>query len=477
MDAGIGRFFGPAGNLDRSRAYRVRKFSCDARRQLDEAPVNQLINRGAGMMTSSTDLYRDTLYEEVWEMPMIELGKKYGISRAAVKWACIDLRVPLPPLGYWGGRAAGRPPERQPLSQPIPGQAVSISLKAISEKFAARTAPKPPAPRVPKIAKHKDRRSLVERVFGVHEHHDDEPVATPPILPDGQVWHPALKTLKNQLQEKAAEAVKMKKADDWRRAHPGKPYSSGEGSTFGWAFFCSAGQILTGRDKAPTRLTLATYGRGLLLLNAVFHGAAANGFEARVDKGSTHICLAKDKAEVRLRLIEKLRKTNQRQMGSFGRESGNEHLLTPTGHLELTIEQQGLGASLIKDSPETPLEDQIAKIQEAIEFRYQRSCIAVEQWRIRDLEFKAAEAKRQEENRRREEERRRAEEERKRRELLAAEVENWRKAESLRLYLFELDRRIREGEAPAAGYEEWRRWAVSVVDDLDSPRIMKVLKG
>jgi hypothetical protein len=131
------------------------------------------------------------------------------------------------------------------------------------------------------------------------------------------------------------------------------------------------------------------------------------------------------------------------------------------------------GASLIKDSPETRLEDKLAKIQEVIEFRHQRSFVAIEERRIRDMQFKQAEAKRQEESRLREEQKRRAEEERKRRDSLAVEVESWRRAESLRIYLAELDRRLQEGQVPAAGYEEWKRWAESVLEDLDSPRIKK----
>lgn len=40
---------------------------------------------------------RDWLYEQVWKVPMAELGKKFGVSRETVKIACIQLNVPLPP--------------------------------------------------------------------------------------------------------------------------------------------------------------------------------------------------------------------------------------------------------------------------------------------------------------------------------------------------------------------------------------------
>lgn len=52
-------------------------------------------------------LGRGELYELVWQVPMIELGKRYGVSRDAIRWACFQLRVPLPPQGYWGSLRAG----------------------------------------------------------------------------------------------------------------------------------------------------------------------------------------------------------------------------------------------------------------------------------------------------------------------------------------------------------------------------------
>ncbi len=422
-------------------------------------------------MTLPTEIYRDTLYEEVWQMPMIELGKKYGISRAAVKWACIELRVPLPPLGFWGARAAGRPPERQPLPQPMPGQPTAISLKVVSEKFATRATP---APRVLNSRKQKDRRSLVERVFGVQPPKDDKLSAMPPVLPKGQLWHSALRPLKTLLEEQATDAVKMKRRYDWEQGHPGKKYPYNDGASHGWEYFNQNGRLLhLTHRKSAVRLTLETYHRGLIILNAIFHATQDRGFKVKVAERWTRIYFVRDGAQVEMRLIERRQAIDRERVGAFAKSLPIERHFTPTDRLEIFIKEQGPGTSTLKDTPESPLENQVDKILEAIEFRYQRSRIAVEEWRIRDLEFKEAEAKSEEERRLREEEKRRAEEEQKRRDLLAVEVENWRKAESLRLYLCELDRRIQEGEAPAAGYEEWRRWAESVVEDLDTPRIKK----
>ncbi|MGS1052072.1 hypothetical protein ACVCIC_25245 [Burkholderia glumae] len=64
------------------------------------------------------DIDRKTLYDEVWQIPMIELAKRYRVSRPTIKWACEELAVPLPPQAYWIHRARGhliaKPP---PLSR------------------------------------------------------------------------------------------------------------------------------------------------------------------------------------------------------------------------------------------------------------------------------------------------------------------------------------------------------------------------
>jgi hypothetical protein len=59
---------------------------------------------------------RDLLYDEVWKQPMWTLAKKYGISDVGLAKACRKLGVPLPGLGYWAKKAAGKKvPKRPPL--------------------------------------------------------------------------------------------------------------------------------------------------------------------------------------------------------------------------------------------------------------------------------------------------------------------------------------------------------------------------
>ncbi len=82
-------------------------------------------------MIAQFDIHRDTLYDEVWQTPMIELGKKYGVSRATIKWACQQLHVALPPQAYWIHRKRGHLLARPQLLPALPGQPMTISRAAL----------------------------------------------------------------------------------------------------------------------------------------------------------------------------------------------------------------------------------------------------------------------------------------------------------------------------------------------------------
>ncbi|WP_322060187.1 hypothetical protein [Paraburkholderia sp. J63] len=113
------------------------------------------------------------------------------------------------------------------------------------------------------------------------------------------------------------------------------------------------------------------------------------------------------------------------------------------------------------------MEQQFERIFEAVELRYERSVATVAEWAQRNLDWKAAELRRQEEERQRKEAQQRAEQERQRKEKLFAEAENWSKAGVLRAYLDMLDTRLGNGGKAMEGYANWRKWAQTVIDELD----------
>jgi ankyrin repeat protein len=63
---------------------------------------------------------REQLYEKVWSQPMRILAQQYGVSDVCLARVCRLLRVPLPGLGYWAKRAAGRATKNRPPLPPLP---------------------------------------------------------------------------------------------------------------------------------------------------------------------------------------------------------------------------------------------------------------------------------------------------------------------------------------------------------------------
>lgn len=58
---------------------------------------------------------REELFRQVWEKPMTEVAKRFGISDVGLKKACKRLEVPSPPRGYWARLHAGYEPKKSKL--------------------------------------------------------------------------------------------------------------------------------------------------------------------------------------------------------------------------------------------------------------------------------------------------------------------------------------------------------------------------
>lgn len=52
---------------------------------------------------------RETLYKEIWLVPVTEVAKRYGVSDVAIRMVCQSLDIPTPPVGYWAKLRAGKP--------------------------------------------------------------------------------------------------------------------------------------------------------------------------------------------------------------------------------------------------------------------------------------------------------------------------------------------------------------------------------
>lgn len=70
-------------------------------------------------------LEREVLYREIWERPIREVAKAYGLSDVGLAKACRRLGVPRPPRGYWAKLEAGQKP-RVPRLLPAKGETQAV---------------------------------------------------------------------------------------------------------------------------------------------------------------------------------------------------------------------------------------------------------------------------------------------------------------------------------------------------------------
>ena len=71
---------------------------------------------------------RKELYDLVWKEPRTHLAKRIGLSDVAIAKACRKAGIPMPPLGYWAKKAAGKRVSQRPLPPRDPGVDDEIKL-------------------------------------------------------------------------------------------------------------------------------------------------------------------------------------------------------------------------------------------------------------------------------------------------------------------------------------------------------------
>lgn len=60
------------------------------------------------MPSETQNFEREKLYEEIWSEPVSKVAKRYQISDVGLRKICVNLHIPVPPLGYWAKIAAGQ---------------------------------------------------------------------------------------------------------------------------------------------------------------------------------------------------------------------------------------------------------------------------------------------------------------------------------------------------------------------------------
>ncbi len=80
---------------------------------------------------------REELFEQVWQTPMTQLAKEYGISDVGLAKVCKRMEVPRPPRGYWAKVEAGRAPPK-PKLKPLTKQGIdSVVITPVGDSYPA----------------------------------------------------------------------------------------------------------------------------------------------------------------------------------------------------------------------------------------------------------------------------------------------------------------------------------------------------
>lgn len=72
---------------------------------------------GDTMEKKTVTFQRDALYQEIWEISLSKVAKKYNVPYDKLRAACVKVGIPLPTQSYWGNLQVGKPVQKTPLPE------------------------------------------------------------------------------------------------------------------------------------------------------------------------------------------------------------------------------------------------------------------------------------------------------------------------------------------------------------------------
>lgn len=231
-----------------------------------------------------------------------------------------------------------------------------------------------------------------------------------------------------------------------------------------WVTFLSTGQVLCpSRKTSVLKASLVGFIRGLQLLSELATRLSHEGFAVKMMDDQARLQAKKDGEEIRIRLTERKPKPVEPSPIWSGILA---NMPTPTGKFSIHFESGSGHSSVVSDEQEMDLEDNWPRVVSAAlqEHEHAKSWAITRDGSNRQLE---------EERRVRAAAEHRAEaarldrvEEDKRREALIVEAGAWQAADAIRAYLRHLDQ-CSGAKPPSREYEDWRKWAGAVADEMD----------
>lgn len=376
---------------------------------------------------------REELYEQAWREPMTRLAKRYGVSDVALAKTCRTLNVPVPPRGHWAKLRHGKPSPTPPLPPADPKAAQGVDITASSKVGTTKDEPVVAAA-IAAEARPENRVVVTERLRDPHPtvrataaaltgaQVDGYGMITPRVLPEA-AREPAPLAIRVSPAMRAralrlADALLKALGARGHRLHPGTrpdPRQGGRGET---------PAVVVEDERIPFLI------------------------EEKADRRA-HVPTAAE--------LNELKRLPWRTPPKW------DHV--PSGKLSLRIDVGVYWTDGIRkrwsDRRERVIEDSLNEIIVA----FVEVGAALRRHRAEEAR---KEAERQERARQHQEAERRRKAEEARRKNLEARADAWARAETVRRFVAEVERRARaNGQTPSPELRRWLSWAEAHAERLD----------
>ena len=89
------------------------------------------------MVKDTKSISRIELYKQVWETPVTQLAKTYGLSDVGFAKICKKYNIPRPPRGYWAKKASGQYMQKLPLPKRSSEEIIEICPNISNQMMGA----------------------------------------------------------------------------------------------------------------------------------------------------------------------------------------------------------------------------------------------------------------------------------------------------------------------------------------------------
>ncbi|MFC7513876.1 hypothetical protein ACFQUU_02540 [Herbaspirillum sp. GCM10030257] len=287
---------------------------------------------------------RESLYNDVWQFPMTQLAKRYGLSDNGLRKVCKALAIPLPERGHWAKVSAGQTIKSKFLP-PFDGPTQFISRPDPASKSTERNS-------IEQIW-------LKERIAFEREAEHQIVVEMSLRRP-----HPLVRDCRRVVDQARKNLESARKKAEKAKRSQSKKHREPDFSIFdshSWSHYESHGYLEIPDSVLPLRVSLESADRALCIWDTLLKAAESRGFECQLTKA--RLTLKLDAIEVDLRMSEELKQV----IGSTSGMSEFEILIKKnvrrqgTGNLRVFVCYPG-GETRFSDEQKRPIDIQLNAI-------------------------------------------------------------------------------------------------------------------